>query len=509
MTDSIESANPNSERELLLSVREQPFFKRIRIYMKFSGPGFLQSAMTLGGGTAGACLVAGSQFMYDLLWVQPLAMFLGTIILAAVARQTVNTGERPYQAFWDRLHPAFALVWGITSLLACIIWHIPQYSLATTSFSDMFHELGLGRISTWIFAVPVLIFSIILVWQYDRGKKGIRIYEIVIKILVWGIVFIFAVVTFASKPDWGGIWRGFTFHNFSKLFEPGGDQRLLVVIGMLGASVGINMVFLYPYSLLKKKWSQAHEGLAFFDLISGMTIPFILATTFIIIGTANTVGRLEPEYKITQQTYESLHEQRTPAATAEKLKPLNNLKFTGKEAFTGALRAVLRDDAAADITIPLILKQARIPIRSLMDITKVLSGSLGLRLSALILGIGLIAIAFSTITTHMLAAGFIACEMFKMPSDGWSYRLFALLPAIGIVGAGLKIPFWLAVFTSGIAVVFMPITLIGFLILQNSVKYLGSAMPVGGKRLAWNIGLGLAILITAAASIIRFALKMI
>ena len=436
MTDS--NMDKNSEQEMLTSVQNRPFWQRIRVYMKFSGPGFLQSAMTLGGGTAGACLIAGSKYMYDLLWVQPLAMFIGTIILAAVAKQTVNTSERPYRVFWERLHPTWALVWGISALLACIIWHIPQYTLATTSLADMSTALGIGTISRWVFAFPILILSIYLLWQYDRGAKGLKIYEIVIKILVWGIVIIFGIVTFASKPDWAAIWRGFAFHNFSKLFEPGESHRVLVVIGMLGATVGINMVFLYPYSLLKKKWSQKYEGVAFFDLITGMTIPFILATTFVIIGTANTIGR------------------------------------------------------------------EGIQATSLMSITNVLSESLGLKISALILGLGLLAIAFSTITTHMLASGFIACEMLNLPTKGWSYRLLALLPAIGIIGAGYSRPFWAAVVTSGLAVIFMPITLVCFLILQNSYKYMKEAMPTGSKRWAWNIALITAIVIIAIASTISF-----
>lgn len=439
MTESTNTMN--SEQAALASVRYKPVWQRVRVYMKFSGPGFLQSAMTLGGGTAGACLIAGSKYMYDLLWVQPIAMLIGTIILAAIGKQTVNTGERPYRVFWERLHPTWAIFWGFSALLACIIWHIPQYSLAASSLTDMSSATGLGTISPWWFAGLILILSIYLLWQYDKGKKGIRIYEIVIKILVWGIVAIFAVVTFASKPDWAAIWRGFTFHNFSKLFEPGETHRVLVVIGMLGATVGINMVFLYPYTLLKRKWSQEYEGLAFFDLITGMTIPFILATTFIIIGTANTIGR------------------------------------------------------------------EGIQAASLMSITNVLSDSLGLKASALILGIGLLAIAFSTITTHMLASGFIACEMLNLPSKGWSYRLLSLLPVIGIIGAGYKLPFWMAVITSGIAVVFMPITLICFMILHNSFKYLGKAMPRGNKRWAWNIGLATAILIIMIASVVSFATR--
>ncbi|MBN2091119.1 hypothetical protein JW964_16010, partial [candidate division KSB1 bacterium] len=59
------------EYELLSGVQGKPWTTRFRAYLKFLGPGFLQSAMTLGGGTASACLLAGSMYGYKLLWVQP------------------------------------------------------------------------------------------------------------------------------------------------------------------------------------------------------------------------------------------------------------------------------------------------------------------------------------------------------------------------------------------------------------------------------------------------------
>ena len=58
-------------------------------------PGWLQGAMTLGGGSAASSLLAGALFGYQLLWVQPLAMLLGIVMLnaEAVSRAT-DAGPR-------------------------------------------------------------------------------------------------------------------------------------------------------------------------------------------------------------------------------------------------------------------------------------------------------------------------------------------------------------------------------------------------------------------------------
>ena len=41
------------------------------------GPGWLQGAMTLGGGSAITSLSIGAMFGYEYLWVQPVAMLIG------------------------------------------------------------------------------------------------------------------------------------------------------------------------------------------------------------------------------------------------------------------------------------------------------------------------------------------------------------------------------------------------------------------------------------------------
>jgi len=425
-----------NERKMLAEVQKMPWSRRVRAYVKFLGPGFLQSAMTLGSGTVAACLKAGSTYGYKLLWIQPIAMILGAVVLAVVGKQVLISGERPYRTFWNHLHPLLAIWWALSAMLASVIWHIPQYSLGASSLKEMFEALGVGSINPWFFGVLMLIGATFLVFNYDKGLKGIRFFELAMKILVWAIVGLFAIVAIASGIQWDKFFGGLT--NFYIPFDD--PKGLTIVIGALGAAVGINMVFLYPYSLLKKKWGKEHQGAAIFDLITSMALPFIFASTFIIIATANTIH--------------------------------------GTDA------------------------------NSLMDIIDILGNVLGLKLSALILGIGLFAIAFSSITTQMLAAGFTGCEMFKLPTDGKWYRFFALVPAIGIIGSSYSIPFWVGVVASSVAVTLMPFTLIGFLILNNNIKFLGKQMPRGGKRWGWNIALGLAIIVISIAGIVKIIVQL-
>jgi len=420
-----------TEADELERIATLPFYKRIPAYFRYAGPGFLQSAMTLGGGTAGACLLSGSLYGYKLLWVQPVAIVLGIIVMSAIAHQTLETGERPYRVFWTRLHPAVALLWALSALIATVIWHFPQYSLAANAVTNTVTAFGMEEPNRALIAIPVLLLVVLITWGYSAGKKGIKVYEVIIKLMVWGIVLAFAIVAFSTPTQWREVLKGFFgFH------IPFGDPKgLTVLVGGLGAAVGINMLFLYPYSLLAKGWGRRHKGLAYFDLIFGMLIPFVFATSAIIIATANV------------------------------------LHASGAE--------------AVDVA----------------SVIPVFSPIVGVKRSALLLGCGLLAVAVSTITTHMLASGFICCEMLGKESRGWTYRLFSLVPAVGVAGVFLPLPFWAAVLASSVAVILMPAACICFMILQNKRSYLGAARPVGAKAWLWNVGLALAILAVTAAGV--------
>src|SRR5690606_36605729 len=53
------------------------------------------------------------------------------------------------------------------------------------------------------------------------------------------------------------------------------------------AAVGINMTYMAPYMMLKRGWNRDYCRMAIFDLATGMMIPFVLATSFVVIAAAH------------------------------------------------------------------------------------------------------------------------------------------------------------------------------------------------------------------------------
>ncbi|MCF8379786.1 MAG: divalent metal cation transporter [Bacteroidales bacterium] len=446
------------ERKELTELQSKGRLARIRWYFSKSGPGWMQSAMTLGGGSAMASLFAGAFLQYKLLWVQPLAMVLGIIMLSALAHQTLSTKTRPFYAMKQFVSPALAWAWAIFALIATIIWHFPQYALAAGMADDIIKALtGIEIVSqtkqTFLLLGLGLFFlgiGIAVSWNYGNGRKGIKIFENIIKIIIWFIIFSFATVVIISSfsengIEWGKVFRGFVPFSFTdhgiNWNIPTDKRGISILIASFSAAVGINMTFLFGYSFLAKGWGKEHKGLAKFDLITGMLLPYTLATALMIIAAGTTI-----------------YGSGTLAADATNLSPIQ---------------------AAG------MLEAAGIPPL----------------VSRLIFGMGIIGMAVNAIILHMLVSGFAVCEIFGIEPQGWKYKLATLIPAPGFLGVILwsKIGTWIAIPTSAISLIMLPVAYIGFFLLNNSEKYLGKDMPTGRLRFWWNTGMIVAILVTLAS----------
>lgn len=426
-----------TELELLKQLEQVPWWKKVWVLLKLSGPGYLQSAFTLGSGTASACVLAGSKYGYQLLWVHPLAIVMGAIMLSALAKQTLTTLERPYDVFSRRLHPAMALFWGIGALLASVVWHFPQYALAASVLTDWGELLGVS-IPSSLCGIVLLLTATAVAWSYSFGLKGVRVYENTMRLFVVAMLLTVLIVVVQTGVDWKALLKGLFIPSL-----PPDREGLTVILGGMGASVGINMVFLYPYSLLKRQWGREHLPLAYFDLWTGMVLPFTIVTSLVIIACANT-----------------LHAQ-------------------------------------------------GIEVKGAADAAKMLGVVMGETAARVLMGAGFLAMALSTITLHMLTCGFILCEIFNRPVEGWMYRLAMLAPAIGVFGVVYKqIPFWVGVFTSSIAFLLVPVVYIGVFILHNRTDYMGAGRPQGTKAFLWNAAMTVAILTLSGSAIFLWWLRL-
>jgi hypothetical protein len=200
------------------------------------------------------------------------------------------------------------------------------------------------------------------------------------------------------------------------------------------------MTFLYPYSILAKGWGKHHRGLAKWDLFSSMFLPYTIVTSLIIIAMANTVYDGGDEVRLGLQ-----------------------------------------------------------PVQAAAAFSTLMHSDLG----RVILDLGFLAMTCGAISTHMVVCGFTMCEMLGLQYTRARFRLFSLTPSIGILGAGMGLPFWMPILASAICLTMLPIVYLMIFVMANRKKYLGEAVGTGPIRWVFNAMLLAAITVTTIGTVIQ------
>jgi len=562
MSDTDQAGTPadqakiERDRQLILDAGRRGSGAKLWAYTKLSGPGWLQSAITLGGGSLAGSLFLGIYFGFSAMWVQPLAMILGVIMLSAIAYVTLSTGERPFDAINHHVNPVLGWGWAVATLMANLVWAMPQFSLATSSVREnlMPGVFGAGAMevnqANIIIGLIILVICAVVVWFYDKGSKGITAFETLLKVMVAVIILCFFGVVIKMSAggalNWGEILGGLV-PNPGLLFEPAPDlaarigevgegfqgfwtDQVLtsqrdVMITVTATAVGINMTFLLPYSMLKRGWDRDFRGLAIFDLATGLFVPFILATGCVVIASGSqfharttpgffgekdkTGALIVPQAKAKGQfetlAWARVQEEHPDAAKKiekqiDALKNDTTLDKKQQAARAGALKKPLIEALPeADRRLAAMLVK-----RDAFDLADSLRPLTGKGFSHYVFGIGVVGMAISSIIILMLINGFVVCEMLGRPSQGLLYRLACFAPGItGFCAPFLwsgKTQFWLAVPTSVFGMVLIPIAYITFALMINSKSLLGDRMPKGAKRVLWGLLMLVAIAITGFGS---------
>jgi Mn2+/Fe2+ NRAMP family transporter len=520
--------NPRIEkdRQMIIDAQKKGTGALFKVFVRLSGPGWLQSGITLGGGSLSSSLYLGVLVGFSFMWLQPLAMILGIIMMSAIAYVTLSAGERPLRAINNHVNPVLGWGWLIASMMANLVWSLPQFALGTAALrqnllpgligNSVMGEIPGKMIAGAIFLAICLTFTM----TYGAGGKGVKIFEILIKTIVSIIVLSFIGVviklSIEGKILWGEILSGLVpdlslfvkptdkimphIQQVAEQFRPFwtnmivGQQRD-VMVSAAATAVGINMTFLLPYSMLRKGWDKYFRGLAIFDLSTGLFIPFILATGCVVIASSSQFHAVpaqglvadEPGGRITAE----------PAANlVGPYKGLlaDRLKFQiGEEAFGKLSAEQIKTQSEA---LPWADKRmaAMLVKRDAFNLADTLAPLTGPVIAQYLFGLGVIGMAMSAATMLMTINGLCFCELLGRAPRGWTQKIGSLMVSVGALGPF----FWkdaapyLAVPTSVFAMVLLPIAYFAFFLLMNQKTFMGNNMPTGGKRILWNILMALA-----------------
>jgi hypothetical protein len=254
-----------------------------------------------------------------------------------------------------------------------------------------------------------------------------------------------------------------------------------------------------PYSMLRKGWDSGFRGLATFDLSTGLFVPFLLATSCVVIAAATQFhARFDPV------------EVELPAAEISGEFRSNLEKRLAADEDAEAFAAL--DEAALNAKIdalPIADRQLAVMLvkRDAFDLAKSLENLFGEGgLTQRIFGVGVLGMAVSTIIILMVINGFCVTELTSRAGDRVVHRLGAVLPGV-VGGLGFlavwgddQARFWLAVPTSNFGMALLPIAYVTFFLMMNNRSLLGDAMPRGLFRLVANLVMLLAIAVAGVGA---------
>ncbi len=511
------------EKKYLSNAEASGLFSRLGAYTKLSGPGWLQSAITLGGGSLASSLFLGVLAGYSLLWLQPIAIILGVIMLSAISHVTLSTGQSPFVSINKEINPVLGWGWAVATIMANIVWCLPQFSLGTAAVTQnllpsLDHTAGKVGI-----CAGLLILASLVIWAYDRGNKGVKIFDWVLKIMVGLIVIsFFGVVvkmSVSDQLDFKKIGSGF-IPNLNLLFEPAevyepyleqtgefrsfwenkivGSQRD-VMIAAAATAVGINMTFFMPFVLLRRRWGREHRGLAKFDLWTALLIPYVVATSCVVIAAGSQFNG-KPE-----SAYENFEEGTLYPNLVKGFNSLTTPRIeieTGKEKYA-SLAPVQQEELHANLPEADKRLAAMLVKRDALNLAASLEGLFENKaFSHYVFGVGVLGMALSTIIILMTINGHAVCEVLGKPHKGPVFLAGSLVAGIGVLGPFVwsDAAFWLAVPTSIIGFTLIPVAYLSFFLLMNSKKVLGRERPAGTLRWIWNCGLVVALVIMGTAA---------
>ena len=507
-------ASIENEKKYLAQAEASGLFSKLGAYTRLSGPGWLQSAITLGGGSLASSLFLGVLAGYSLLWLQPMAIVLGIIMLSAISHVTLSTGQSPFTSINNEINPVLGWGWAIATIMANIVWCLPQFSLGTAAVTQnlipALNNTG-GKVLICAF---ILAIAFLVVRAYDKGSTGVKIFDWVLKIMVGVVVISFFGVVIklstSGEADWGSILAGFVpdfslFNSPAETYNPflegTGEFRSFweskivglqqdVMISAAATAVGINMTFFMPFVLLRRKWGREHRGLAKFDLWTALLIPYVIATSCVVIAAGTRFnGKPESAFNSEGQVHANLEKGYLELATARA-----RLEWTDDE--YNALAPIQQEAVLDSLPLPDRQLAAMLVKRDAFNLAESLESLFESKaFSHYVFGIGVLGMALSTIIILMTINGHAICEVLGKPHSGSPFLGGALLAGLGVLGPFFwqDAAFWLAVPTSILGFTLIPVAYLSFFLLMNNIQVLGRERPQGTSRLIWNLFMLLAL----------------
>ncbi|MBT2738816.1 Nramp family divalent metal transporter [Bacillus sp. ISL-7] len=219
----------------------------IKKFLAFAGPGYLVAVGYMDPGNWATDIAGGSLFGYTLLSVILLSNLMAILLQALAGKLGIVTGRDLAQACRDHYSKPVAMG----------LWILCELAIAACDLAEV---IGSAIALNLLFGIPliygVIITALDVLVVLLLQNKGFRFIESLVIVLIVTIGSCFATEMFLSKPDVGGILKGFV-PSTEIISNP---TMLYIAIGILGATVMPHNLYLHSSIVQTRKYSQTNLG---------------------------------------------------------------------------------------------------------------------------------------------------------------------------------------------------------------------------------------------------------
>lgn len=254
-----------------------------RKFFAFAGPGALVAVGYMDPGNWATSIAGGSRFGYTLLSVVLLSSLVAMLLQTLAAKLGIVTGKDLAQATRD----------ATGKKMAVFLWILTELAIIATDLAEV---IGSAIALNLLFGIPLLwgivITTLDVLLLLLLQKKGFRIIESIVIVLIATIFVVFVFEMIAARPDVAAIFGGYV----PKLEVVTNSGMLFVALGILGATVMPHNLYLHSSIIQSRQYKRDEAGrreavrYARLDSVFSLTIAFIINSAILILGAAAFYG---------------------------------------------------------------------------------------------------------------------------------------------------------------------------------------------------------------------------
>lgn len=272
-----------------------------RKFFAFAGPGSLVAVGYVDPGNWATSIAGGSRFGYTLLSIILIANLMAMLLQSLASKLGIVTGRDLAQATRDATGKKTAFV----------LWILTELAIIATDLAEV---IGSAIALNLLFGIPML--AGILITTVDvfllllLQKKGFRIIESIVIVLMVTIFGVFAFEVIASKPEVSELLKGY-IPSKEIVVNP---EMLFISLGILGATVMPHNLYLHSSIVQSRQYKRTAAGkkeaikFSAMDSTLSLSIAFLINSAILILGASAfhgigvQVSEIEEAYRLLSPT---------------------------------------------------------------------------------------------------------------------------------------------------------------------------------------------------------------